>query len=63
MKKRDLEKFIKQCGWWQKPGSKHDKWTNGELSTMVPRHAEINEHTARGIMKTVRDNPPKGETK
>lgn len=53
MKKRQLEKELKQLGWWQIHGTKHDKWTNGTFSVAVPRLAEINEYTARGIIKEV----------
>ncbi|HRK06688.1 MAG TPA: type II toxin-antitoxin system HicA family toxin [Pseudobdellovibrionaceae bacterium] len=52
MKKRDLESELKKLGWWLVPGGgKHDKWTNGVFSLAVPRHKEINEFTARGILK------------
>ena len=61
MKKRDLERFLKDQGWWQIEGTKHDKWTNGELVTMVPRHTEINEFTAKGIMKIAKNNPLKNK--
>jgi predicted RNA binding protein YcfA (HicA-like mRNA interferase family) len=60
VKKRDLEKQLKALGWWQIEGTKHDKWTNGEVVTMVPRHTEINEYTAKGILKTAKQNPSKG---
>ena len=51
MKRRDLEKKLKQLGWWKITGAKHDKWTNGRDSVPVPRHNEINEYTAKGIVK------------
>lgn len=57
MKKRDLEQRIKAAGWWNIGGTKHDKWTNGNLVQMVPRHNEINEWTARGILRVVEANP------
>ena len=57
MKKKDLEKALRKFGWWRISGSKHDKWTNGEISIAVPRHTEINEFTARGILKTVTSHP------
>jgi mRNA interferase HicA len=51
MKKVDLEKKLRSMGWQQAGGGKHDKWTNGRHSIAVPRHREINEHTARGIIR------------
>ncbi|MDZ4661085.1 MAG: type II toxin-antitoxin system HicA family toxin [Pseudomonadota bacterium] len=53
MKRRDLERKLKQLGWWQITGSKHDKWTDGINAVAVPRHREINEYTAKGILKEV----------
>jgi mRNA interferase HicA len=32
-------------------GAKHDKAIIGERSIIIPRHAEINEHTARQILR------------
>lgn len=34
-------------------GAKHDKWVNksGSCAVTVPRHGEINEITAKGILK------------
>jgi hypothetical protein len=55
MRKRDLERELVKAGWWLKTHSaKHDKWTNGVDTVMVPRHSEVNENTAKGILKTMR---------
>lgn len=54
MKRRDVEKILRERGWWQVEGAKHDKWTNGIIATTVPRHSEINEFTAKGIIKIAR---------
>ena len=52
MKKRVLEKQLIKYGWWKYgEGSKHEKWTNGAVQTTLPRHREINEITARAILK------------
>jgi predicted RNA binding protein YcfA (HicA-like mRNA interferase family) len=60
MKKRDLEKELKKLGWWlDREGGNHEIWTNGEKKEPVPRHAEINELTARSILKKAKQNPPK----
>ena len=51
MKKRDLERQLKRLGWWCLRQGKHEIWTNGEATLPVPRHKELNEMTARGILK------------
>jgi hypothetical protein len=51
VKKRDLERELRACGWSKTGGTKHDKWTKDELTVMVPRHAEIGESMAREIRK------------
>ena len=51
MKLRDLEKALKELGWYlHREGGKHHIWTNGRKTLSVPRHAEVNEFTARGII-------------
>jgi predicted RNA binding protein YcfA (HicA-like mRNA interferase family) len=58
MKKKFLVKRLRDLGWWKYgQGGSHEKWTNGEQKTVVPRHAEINERTAKAIIKTARANP------
>jgi mRNA interferase HicA len=32
-------------------GGRHDIWTKGEREVAVPRHREINDHTAKAILK------------
>lgn len=60
MKKRDLEKELRACGWlFLRPGGNHDIWTNGEINEPVPRRTEINEFTARAIIRKARNNPAK----
>lgn len=57
MKKTHLEKQLKKYGWWKyAEGANHEKWTNGALKTTVPRHREINELTAKGIIKLAKEN-------
>jgi mRNA interferase HicA len=52
MKRREFEKRLQMLGWkFCRHGSKHDVWTNGEYEIAVPRHGEINEYTARAILK------------
>ena len=60
MKKMDLERQLSKLGWkFARHGGNHDIWTNGEKNGAVPRHREIKEYTARKILKTAQDNPPK----
>ncbi len=60
MKKTDLEKQLSKYGWkFFRHGGSHDIWTNGEKNEAVPRHREINEYTAKKILKTAQENPPK----
>jgi len=63
VKRRDLERQLKDLGWWEIPSAKHGKWTNGSKVTMVPRHKEINEWTAKGILKFASQNPGTGVKK
>ena len=53
MKKKDLERKLRELGFTQGHGGKHDAWRNKNgREVQVPRHAEVNEWTARGILKT-----------
>ncbi len=62
MKKRDLTNELKKLGWWLlREGGNHEVWTNGEISQPVPRHTEINEYTAKGILRKAKQNPYKGD--
>ena len=52
MKRRDLEKKLHDFGWrLARHGGKHDVWMRGERELVVPRHIEINEYTARAILR------------
>ena len=58
MKKVDLEKQLSKYGWkFLRHGGNHDIWTNGEKNEAVPRHREIQEYTAKKIIKSAQDNP------
>ncbi|MHC4996574.1 MAG: type II toxin-antitoxin system HicA family toxin [Planctomycetota bacterium] len=58
MKKKDLCAKLKEYGWWKAgEGGRYEKWTNGTQVTAVPRHREINEITAKSILKAARENP------
>jgi mRNA interferase HicA len=52
MKRRDLEKRLRCLGWaFSRHGKRHDVWAKGDREIAVPRHNEINEYTARGILQ------------
>lgn len=57
MKRREIERRLREMGYIMLTGAKrggsHDKWVNksGSYSVTVPRHSEVNEITARGIIK------------
>lgn len=52
MKRRDLIKKLIDNGWsLARNGASHDIYTNGKTSEPIPRHAEINEITAKSILK------------
>lgn len=55
MKRVDLERKLKQYGWYfKRHGGKHDLWTNGEMEEAIPRHNEINELLAKKILRTAK---------
>ena len=60
MKRRELEKKLSQLGWYfLRHGTCHDVWSNDVDTEAIPRHSEINEFTARGILKRAENNPKK----
>ncbi len=54
MKKKAVIKRLKKAGWYLKrQGANHEIWTDGKKSIPVPRHTELDEDTAKGILKDV----------
>lgn len=54
MKKKELERWLRKRGWWPlRQGGSHEVWTNGKENVLVPRHKEIDELTARGVIKKI----------
>ena len=54
MKRRDIDKALKKAGWVIIPGGNHDLATHPQKPGMkipIPRHNEINEYTAKGILE------------
>lgn len=55
MKRRELEGRLQALGWTlARHGGRHDVWIKGEGEIVVPRHREINECTARAILRLAR---------
>lgn len=54
MKKKELERWLRKYGWQLlRQGGSHEQWTDGMHIISVPRHRELKENTARGVMKAV----------
>lgn len=54
MKKRDILRKLEKAGWQITHGGNHDLATHPDrpgLKIPIPRHNEIKEITARGILK------------
>jgi len=52
VKRKELNKRLRRLGWRiVREGKKHTIWTDGDYEIAVPRHVEINEHTAKAILK------------
>jgi len=59
VKRRELEERLRVLGWsLARRGRRHDVWARGERELAVPRHAEINEFTARAILRTAKGAKP-----
>jgi hypothetical protein len=58
MKRRDLEEQLRKHGRkFLCHGRNHDVWTNGIEQEAIPRHNEINEFTAKKILKKAKEIP------
>ena len=52
MKRKEVEKKLRRAGWvLARHGGHHDIWSDGEREIALPRHNEINEYTAKSIIK------------
>jgi len=52
MKRQNLEAELWHLGWnLLRNGRKHDVWSNGQREIAAPRHREINEYTAKAVLK------------
>ncbi|MBS3994413.1 MAG: type II toxin-antitoxin system HicA family toxin [Alkaliphilus sp.] len=54
MKRRDLIRLLEQAGWMFSSGTRHDMAKHPDhpgIKIPIPRHTEINDFTAIGILK------------
>lgn len=54
MKRRDIDKALKKAGWNIEHGARHDFAKHPQkpgVRIQLPRHVEVNENTANGILK------------
>jgi len=54
MKRKDIDKALRKAGWVIIHGGNHDlAWHPQKpgVKIPIPRHTEVNEQTARGILK------------
>ena len=61
MDRRKLERHLRRHGCsMRREGRRHSIWQNLEnmATAAVPRHGEVNDHTARGICKDLGIPPP-----
>ena len=55
MKRKELVKRLQFVGWvLLREGGHHSVFTDGARTISVPRHKEINENTAKAILKAAR---------
>ncbi|MDQ6820032.1 MAG: type II toxin-antitoxin system HicA family toxin [Actinomycetota bacterium] len=60
MSLREFERWLKKHGArFERHGSKHDIWANGEAKASVPRHGEIRRGTASSICKQLNIPEPR----
>lgn len=54
LKRQDIDKVLKKAGWVISHGTKHDFAKHPQklgVRIQLPRHAEVNENTANGILE------------
>ena len=50
-KRRELVRELELAGFCETKGTKHSKFKKGNVTVMVPRHAEIGDRLANAIRK------------
>lgn len=51
MQRRELVRILLEAGFVSKGGTKHEAFTNGEVVVRVKRHREIEDQTAKRILR------------
>lgn len=51
MQRRVLVKLLEGAGFESRGGTKHEKFTKGSITVKVKRHREIDNETAKRILK------------
>lgn len=52
MKRGELLKLFKEAGWYfLRNGANHEIYTDGKNQEAIPRHPDIKENLARGLIK------------
>lgn len=52
MKQKDLLRLLERNGWYKiREGGNHTVYTNGKDIEPIPRHKEVDEMLAKGIIK------------
>jgi len=58
VKRKELVKGLRRLGWvLLREGGHHSVFTDGVRKISVPRHKEINEHTANAILDAAKRGP------
>jgi mRNA interferase HicA len=52
VKLKNLQQKLGSLGWYLLRQGKHEIWTNGIETLAVPRHKEIDEFTAKSILRS-----------
>jgi predicted RNA binding protein YcfA (HicA-like mRNA interferase family) len=51
MKKKELERIMNILGYALVRQNKHDIWSNGKTTVVVPQHKELNYFTAKKVLR------------
>lgn len=51
MQRRELVKILLEAGFISRGGTKHEKFTKGDITVKVGRHREVPGETAKRILK------------
>ena len=50
-------KMLREYGFWlDRHGANHDLFTNGTEQIAVPRHSDVNEETAKAIIRKLKND-------